>query len=282
MTNSNDVRAEQSAQWNGPSGSAWIDAQEILDAMFRPFEDLLIDAIPPGAASRALDIGCGTGATTLAAARRLGARGSVTGIDISRPMIALARQRARAAKLDAEFIAADAEDHPFDPPGFDILISRFGTMFFADPARAFANLRRAARTGAQLRTITWRAASENPFMTTAARAAAPLLPALPPRRADGPGQFAFADEQKAGRMLAAGGWSDVEHRGLDVVCALPARELDRYVTRLGPVAQYLRQADEATRQRVTDAVLAAFEPFTHGGEVRYTAACWMVSATAAR
>ncbi len=282
MANSNEVRAEQTAMWNGPSGAAWIDAQEILDAMFRPFEDLLMDAIPAGSAWRVLDIGCGTGATTLAAARRLGARGSAVGIDISEPMVAVARQRARAATLAAEFIAADAEGHPFDPENFDILISRFGTMFFADPVRAFANLRRAARTGAQLRTITWRAASDNPFMTTAERAAAPLLPALPPRRADGPGQFAFADEHKTGRMLAAGGWSGVEHRRLDVVCTLPARELDRYVTRLGPVAQYLRQADEATRRRVTDAVLAAFEPFRHGSDVRYTAACWMVSATATR
>jgi SAM-dependent methyltransferase len=282
VENGDDIRAEQSAMWNGPSGSAWIESQQTLDAMFQPFEDLLMDGIPVGASHRVLDVGCGTGATTIAAARRLGAGGRAVGIDISEPMLEVARRRAARANVAAEFLAADAETHGFSPASFDTFISRFGLMFFADPARAFANLRGAASPGAELRAITWRAAAENPFMTTAERAAAPLLPQLPPRRADGPGQFAFADSDKVEKLLAAGGWRDVRSRGIDVVCVLPASALDEYVTKLGPVAQFLRQLDEPARKRITDAVLAAFAPFTHGGEVRYTAACWMVSAIAAR
>ena len=117
-------------------------------------------------------------------------------------------------------------------------------------------------------------------MTTAERAAAPLLPDIPPRRTDGPGQFAWADDGKVAGILGDSGWSGIAIEPLDVTCAFPRSELDRYVTRLGPLGQILREADEATRARVIDAVRAAFAPFVHGDEVRFTAACWRVRATA--
>ena len=148
---------------------------------------------PPDPERRVLDVGCGTGSTTLAVARLLGAKGRCTGIDISEPMIAAARARAEREGTPASFIRADAQTHAFEPASFDMIISRFGVMFFDDSVRAFANLRRAARDDAELRFIAWRSAAENPFMTTAERAAAPLLPNLPARRPDAPGQFAFAD-----------------------------------------------------------------------------------------
>ena len=108
-------------------------------------------------------------------------------------MIAAARARAERERTPADFVCADAEVHAFEPASFDTIISRFGVMFFDDPVRAFANLRRAARDDARVRCIAWRSAADNPFMTTAERAAAPLLPTLPARRPDAPGQFAFAN-----------------------------------------------------------------------------------------
>jgi hypothetical protein len=153
-------------------------------------------------------------------------------------------------------------------------------MFFDDPVRAFANLRRAARAGAALTFIAWRSATENPFMTAAERAAAPLLPNLPARRPDAPGQFAFADQGKVGRILEESGWSGIDIRPIDVPCTLPAQGLARYVTRLGPVGLILQEADERTRAEVSETVRAAFDPYVHGAEVRFTAACWMVGARA--
>ena len=150
----------------------------------------------PPAGGRVLDVGCGTGSTTLAVARRLGAKGRCIGIDISEPMIAAARARAEREGTPASFIRADAQTHAFEPASFDMIISRFGVMFFDDSVRAFANLRRAAKQTPSLRFIAWRSAAENPFMTTAERAAAPLLPNLPARRPDAPGQFAFADRDR--------------------------------------------------------------------------------------
>src|SRR5262249_45490429 len=140
-----------------------------------------------------LDVGCGTGATTLAIARALGAGGRSVGIDISEPMLALAWERAKREKGTATFVVADAETPAFEPGSFDTIVSRFGVMFFGDSVRAFANLRSAVRPGGDLALIAWRGPADNPFMTAAERAAAAYLPDIPPRSVDGPGQFAFGD-----------------------------------------------------------------------------------------
>jgi SAM-dependent methyltransferase len=271
---------EQTRLWNGPAGRAWIDAQEPLDQMFKPLEDLLVEAVPAGSARSVLDIGCGTGSTTLAVARRLGRQGRSVGLDISEPMLAVARTRAEQEGTPASFICANVQIQALEPASFDTFISRFGVMFFDDSVRAFANLRHAAKDNAELRFIAWRSAAENPFMTTAERAAAPLLPSLPARRPDAPGQFAFADRNRVHAILEQSGWARIDIQPIDVVCALPRNDLSRYVTRLGPVGMALQEANDSTRAHVTETVLAAFDPYVHGADVRYTAACWMVSARA--
>jgi SAM-dependent methyltransferase len=270
---------DQAALWNAPR-CAWVEAQDTVDRMYAPIEDLLVDAVMAGSPARVLDVGCGTGGTTLAVARRLGAMGECVGVDISEPMLDAARARAKREGAPARFIRGDAESHPFDPSSFDAIMSRFGVMFFGDSVRAFANLRRAARGGAALRFVAWRSAEENPFMTTAERAAAPLMPDLPPRVPDAPGQFAFADGSRVHGILADGGWAEIDVQAIDFECTLPEAELARHATRFGPVGRMLQEADERTRARVTDAVRAAFEPYVHGTEARFTAACWLVAAQA--
>jgi ubiquinone/menaquinone biosynthesis C-methylase UbiE len=271
---------EQTRLWNGLAGRAWVEAQELLDHMFKPLEDLLVAAVVAGSASRVLDVGCGTGGTTLAVARLLGAKGRCIGIDISDPMIAAAQVRAGQESMPASFIRANAQIHVFEPASFDIIISRFGVMFFDDFGRAFANLRRAARDDAEFRFVAWRSVAENPFMTTAERAAAPLLPNLPARRPDAPGQFAFADQRRVHHILEQSGWVEIDIRPIDVACTLPEKELVRYLTRLGPVGLILQEANDRTRTQVIETVRAAFDPYVCGTEVRFTAACWMVSARA--
>ncbi|MGX1885387.1 class I SAM-dependent methyltransferase [Streptomyces sp. NPDC055287] len=272
---------EQSARWNGPVGHAWVEAQAVLDEMLKPFEDLLVEAVSAEHGSQVLDVGCGTGSTTVAVAGRLGAKGRCVGIDISEPMIDAAQARAEREGTQAYFIRADAQDHVFEPAAFNTIISRFGVMFFNDFVRAFANLRRAARGDAALRFVAWRSAAENPFMTTAERSASPFLPNLPARRPDAPGQFAFADPDRVHRILEESGWAGVDIRPIDVACTLPERELVRYFTRLGPLGLVLHEvADERTRAQVIETVRAAFDPYVDGAEVRFTAACWMVGARA--
>ena len=270
----------QTQLWNGASGRAWVDAQAVLDAMFQPFEDLLVDTVRESSAREVLDFGCGTGGTTLAIAHAVGDGGRCVGIDVSAPMIARAEQRAKDVAARAHFVCADAERFPFAPARFDLLVSRFGVMFFADPVRAFANLRHATRAGGALHAFAWRSASENPFMTTAERAAAPLLPALPARITGAPGQFAFAEEAHVRRILADSGWTDVAIAPLDVACTLPESALLSYIGRMGPVGVLLQEADAATRADVLATVLQAFAPYVDGTHVHFSAACWRVTARA--
>lgn len=271
----------QSALWNGRGGHAWVDAQPMLDQVLRPFEDLLVEAVRAASPKRVLDVGCGTGSTTIAAARVLGSEGECTGVDISQPMIEAARARSAREGVAARFVIADAQVHAFEPAAFDMIASRFGVMFFEDPVAAFGNLRRAASLGASMRLIAFRGGDENPFMTTAERAAAPLLPKLPPRKPDGPGQFAFADRQRVAGILQASSWTGIDIAPIDVECVLPEKDLVGYFTRLGPVGNALQDVDEATRRRVIDTVRPAFDPFVHGAQVRFTSACWLIGATSA-
>jgi ubiquinone/menaquinone biosynthesis C-methylase UbiE len=281
MDVSHESQGEQTKLWNGPAGRSWVDAQPLLDQILKPFEDVLVAALSSESGSSVLDVGCGTGSTTLALTRLSGPVGRCTGIDISEPMIAAARARAERERTPASFICADAQTYAFEPESVDAIVSRFGVMFFDDPARAFANLRRAARRGAELRFVAWRSAAENLFMTTAERIAAPLLPNLQPRRPGAPGQFAFADDRRVRAILEESGWTEIDIRPLDLTCALPEKKLISYVTRLGPVGLILQEADERTRAQVVEAVRPAFDPYVQGTEVRFTAASWMAGARAA-
>jgi SAM-dependent methyltransferase len=269
---------EQAKLWNGTAGCAWVEAQALLDRILQPFEDVLVAAVSASGARRVLDVGCGTGSTTRAVARLIGAKGDCVGVDISEQMIDTARTLAAQERVPAKFIAADAGTHAFASASFDMIMSRFGVMFFADPVRAFANLRNAASKEASLCFVAWRSPAENRFMTTAERAAASLLPDLPARRADAPGQFGFADARRVQSILAESGWRDIDIQPIDVECALPESELSRYGARLGPVGIALREVDPQTRDQVVAVVRKAFEPYVHGDEVRFTACCWRVDA----
>ena len=271
----------QHTLWNGPAGQAWVQAQPLLDGMFAPFAARLCDALPAGAAQTVLDVGCGTGAVSLAMAARLGPGSHCLGLDISAAMIDSARQRARDSGLNVDFIVADAQRHAFAPAGIDRIVSRFGVMFFDDPVRAFTGLRQATRSDGVLHALAWRSAADNPFMTTAERAAAPLL-ALPARAPDAPGQFAFADSARVARILADAGWRDIQIEPIDVDCEIPAAALPNYLALLGPVGTALRSSgiDPALRAQVLSTLEAAFAPFVDGERVCFSAACWELRARA--
>lgn len=274
------ANAEQITLWNDTAGRAWVETQETLDAVLLPFEKLLVAAVAERKPQRVLDVGCGTGSTTLAIARQLGAKGTALGADISEPMIALAKQRAEAERAPPRFIVADAQTYAFDDASFDMVVSRFGIMFFDDPVRAFANLRRATVPGGALQVIAWRSPADNPFMTAAERAAAPFVPDMPARTPDEPGQFAFADRSRVYAILEQSGWSKIDIRPMDVECTLPKQALEGYITRLGPLGRVLPQLDEKAQSQVVEAVRAAFDPYVHGNEVRFNAACWTIGARA--
>jgi SAM-dependent methyltransferase len=269
---------EQKTLWNGTAGHAWVELDAVLDRMLAGFTDLLLQGARIEPAHCVLDIGCGTGNTTLAVARSLGGPGRCVGVDISEPMTSVARARAEQQRLPATFICADAATYAFEPDSFDAMISRFGVMFFDDSVQAFANLRRAAKPGAEIRFVAWQGLAENPFMTIAERAARPLLPELPERSTDAPGQFAFADDGRVSSILEQAGWMQIEIVPREVASAFPEKDLVRYFTRVGPLGRVLQAADDQTRFRIVETVRAAFDPYVFGEDVRFTSACWVVSA----
>jgi len=281
MQQSAKPNAQQAALWNEASGKAWVDLQPVLDEVLAPFERLLVDAAFPGEGSSVLDIGCGSGATTLAMARRIGKAGRCVGLDISEPLVALAKTRVRAdGTANAEFTAGDAQTYKFDSERFDAVISRFGVMFFDDPVAGFTNIRRAVKPGGRLAFVAWRSPAENHFMTAAMRAAAPFLPPMPTPDPNAPGQFAFADSDRVRHILETSGWTSVEIERADVPCQVSEQDLMTYVTRLGPVGAALREVDKATAQRIRNALPPAFAGFISDGVARFNAACWLVTARA--
>ena len=200
--------ADQIAYWNGPNGQRWTDRQASQDVLLAPVAQLLIDRIGPKAGNRIVDIGCGCGATSIALAGRVAPDGFVLGVDISAPMLARARQLApKGSPLD--FVQADATVYPFEPQSFDLAVSRFGVMFFAEPVVSFANLRKALRPTGRVVFACWREPKENPWMMAPLQAVYRHVPRLPQAGPDDPGPFAFASEERVTRILREAGYADI-------------------------------------------------------------------------
>ena len=277
MSSAGEIRSQQKAHWDGDGGEAWVETQAIMDAMFSKIADRLAATAAEHGARQILDVGCGTGAVSIASAKAV-PDAAITGIDISSPMLALARQRAERAGANAHFILADAESHTFERSDHDLLLSRFGVMFFADPVRAFTNLAAASAPGAHMHLYAWRSPADNAFMAAGTRAAAPYLSDMPKREKDAPGQFGFEDDAYVHHILSRAGWQDIAIEAEDVDCRFPAEALDLFLNRLGPLPRLLDANPQADRQKVMAAVKQAYRRFITDGEVRYTAGCWSITA----
>lgn len=272
------ANAAQVAYWNDAAGRTWADLQDRIDRQIRPLGLAAIDLLAPAPGETLLDVGCGCGDTSLELARRVGAEGEVLGLDISAPMLDVARRRAKEdGARGLEFREADAQTAAL-PRGRDAVFSRFGVMFFADPVAAFRNLRRALRPGGRLVFVCWRPLAENLWMRLPAETAASLVPPAPPPEPGVPGPFAFADPDRVRRILAEAGFTAVEITPHDE----PIGGLDLEGTvemsfRVGPLGAILRERPDLApvlRDRVREAVL----PWLRDEAVYMPSATWMVSA----
>jgi SAM-dependent methyltransferase len=276
MTNANEA---QIAFWNEAGGMLWAAEHERLDRQIRTLgeEGLRVLAARPG--EQVLDIGCGTGRTSMALADAVGRTGHVVGVDVSRPMLALA-EAAGARVPQLRFIAGDAQTFPFDEGGFDAAFSRFGVMFFADPVAAFANIRRALRPGGRMTFVCWQPLQLNDWMRIPLEAALPLLPPMPPPDPHAPGPFAFADGERVRAILAQAGFEGIDLRphARPIGGASLADTLD-LTLKVGPLGAVLREAPDRA-PRVVAAVEAALAPHAGADGVWLQGAVWIVSARA--
>jgi SAM-dependent methyltransferase len=278
---------DQIAYWNGPAGGKWVELYERIDAQIAPLGAAAIDRLAPAPGERILDLGCGCGTTTLALAARVGPTGTVTGVDVSRPMLARAEERARARDVrNVGFVAADAATHAFVPASADAMFSRFGVMFFADPASAFGNVRRALVPNGRLGFLCWQSLGANEWVRAPLEAAAPLVPLPPPPPPGTPGPFQLADRDRIQSILDEAGWTDVAIDPLEGELGIGgSAELDEavdFLLRIGPLARVLGEIRDRAdlRHAVADALRERLARALGPEGVRLGAAAWLVSARA--
>ncbi|MAM94328.1 class I SAM-dependent methyltransferase [Parvibaculum sp.] len=281
--------ADQIDYWNGDAGERWARYQDKLDAMLQPFSGAVLElaAIKPG--ERLMDIGCGCGATTFEAAEHAGPAGHALGVDISAPMIARARkraeERAKTSGGHAEFMLADAATHDFGANTFDLLVSRFGIMFFADPVAAFSHMKPSLGTSGRIAFVCWRPMKENGWVSVPFFAALPHLPPQEPPLPGAPGPFAFADPDRFRSILEDAGYRDIAIEPFDASLSLgrgdnPVEAALEQTLEIGPLSRALKELPNETKTRAADAVREALAGHVSNGEVRLGGAVWLVSARA--
>jgi SAM-dependent methyltransferase len=295
---------EQIRFWNEVGGPKWRAWRGTLERLLAPLGAEVMDRAAVGAGERVLDVGCGCGETAIEIARRVGEGGSVVGVDVSEVMLEAARAAAEAAgRRNVRFVAADAQTEDFGAERFDVIYSRFGVMFFADPVAAFANLGRSLRPGGRVAFVCWQKLDRNPWVMAPLDAAGRHLQLPQPPPPGAPGPFSFGDPDRVRSILEGAGLGKVEvapwSGTLSVGSSLA--EAVELLLDIGPVATLLREQaapdgaaclstslacgslraapDGAAcdlRARVVEAMRAALAPFDTGAGLRVPAAAWIV------
>jgi SAM-dependent methyltransferase len=277
-----EKNADQAAYWNGAGGRHWTDRQELQDQVLAPVSQALFGRTNIALGERVIDIGCGCGATTLEAASHAGPSGHALGLDVSGPMLARARERTPPG-ASAEFIEADATVYPFAPGGADLLMSRFGVMFFAEPGLSFANMRKALKPGGRVAIACWRAPRENPWMLLPLQAAVRHVPRLPELGPEDPGAFSFADPGRVARIFAEAGFASLAMDPVDLQLDLAVgRGLEGAVEsalEIGPASRAMQDQPEDLRIVATQAIREALAPHLQGDRIPLAGAIWIVTAS---
>jgi SAM-dependent methyltransferase len=283
MTETNN---DQIAYWNGDMAGRWLSVEDQLDEFFtNPLAELLRVADAQVGES-VLDIGCGGGVSSFAVARQVGPTGKVVGVDVSNAMLERAQQHLAATDLDnVSFLEADAQGHTFEPEQFDLIISRFGVMFFDDPVAAFRNITVGLKPAGRLTMVAWAPIDDNnPWFSIPRDIAVAKLnpPKAPPADPHAPGQFAFADVDRVVGILREAGLADVhgERAELQLEFNHSTDAAAAVTVSVGPAGRMLREANASTEvvATVQRDVAAQFARFAKGGVLRIPATVTLFTA----
>jgi SAM-dependent methyltransferase len=277
MKSKEELAADQAAFWNGPGGKMWLAAYERIQRGIAGFGEVVLKAADARLGERVLDVGCGTGGTTAELARAVGPSGHVLGVDISEPLVGVAR----AQKLgNATFEVGDVTTFPFQAGSVDLVFSRFGVMFFADPVAAFANIRRAMKPAGRLVFICWRTPQENPWAAVPMRAADPHLPPMERPGPEDPGQNSFGDRARVERILAGAGFAAPSFEPVDLMLS-QGKDIPDVLQRIadfGPLARRFKDSTPEQIAKAKDAIGEALKPYATPDGVKLAGACWLVRA----
>ena len=272
---------EQERHWNEEAGPRWVEHREELDRQLAPFSERLIERLAPQPGERIVDVGCGCGTTSLEVASRVGAAGEVLGVDVSKPMLDVARERG-AALPQLRFEHADAQTYAYAPASFDATCSRFGVMFFADPGHAFENLARALRPGGRFVFLAWQGREVNPWFARLMAAVASVIEIPKPPAPDAPGPFSLGAGDRVEKLLTAAGFAPPSIGDL----RMPFRfggggsvdEVVDFMVAAGPMAKLLADAPVDRAAQARAAMCEALAPFASAEGVVAPSACWLVEA----
>jgi SAM-dependent methyltransferase len=263
----------------------WARRQGEIDAMMAPFTQALLGAanLGPEGPWRVLDVGCGSGETTILAAE-IGHE--LTGLDVSTSLLDLAKARAAKAGLPGiDFFLGDAARMFIDPP-FDLVMSRFGVMFFDDPVKAFANLKKLTRVGGRIVFVCWQDPRQNQWVTVPLAALDGLVEAVGAKQADGPGPFAFADPQKVRAVLADAGFEQIKITPFEGEMAMGAANgveaAAHFVAEIGPAARAIADLPPARKPEAIAGLKTAITPFMRDGGLYLQGRVWVVEAVRTR
>jgi SAM-dependent methyltransferase len=277
--------AREVQYWNSAHTRAWADEYEAIDRLLAGVTRVALDHAAPKLGERVIDIGCGSGTTVLELAARVGPSGYVLGADVSKPSVEKARERIAAAGVhQAEIMLCDASTHMFPVNSSDLIFSRLGVMFFADPVAAFANIRKALKHNGRLALAVFRTLQENKWATAVLAAVRHLLPPITPPGPEEPGQFSWGDAARVRRILETAGFQDVAVTPHDPAMPLAGRggaaEAASFMLRVGPVVRATGDASENQRKEVRAALEAFFQNHEGPLGIVIQGAIWIVTARA--
>jgi SAM-dependent methyltransferase len=279
---STEANAAQQEYWNIIAGPRWVGLAGYVEKRVEKVNDLLLarSAVAPG--EKVLEVGCGTGAATVPLAEAVGDTGEVVGIDISEPMLAAARERISHIGLrNITLLRADAQVHAFEPNRFDLIASRFGVMFFADPVAAFRNLLGAMRSGGRLCFACWAALEENRHWLIPYEVALRHLGTPAPKPPHAPGPMAFADPEYLRSVLESAGCGDIEIRREtpDIIGASPEEEAE-HACIMGPSGRLIeeKKPEDGVRELIKQEMTEAFGAYAKGRELVLPSTIFLVTA----
>jgi len=268
---------EQAEFWgNSPNGAKWLTFEEQMDELLASVLDLVFERANLQPGMRVLDVGCGTGASTVRAAHIVGNAGHVLAADFSQPFLNRAGQRAAENGLtNIDLQHADVQTHPFAEADRDAMISRFGVMFFEDSVAAFANMARALKPGGEMTFAAWGPLDGNPWFKTPHIAACARLGNPPPMDRNAPGPMAFHDRERVSGLLADAGLTDIRVEPVPVALRIRGTLEDcaTLCTRIGPAARLITyfEGNDADVLAIQEAVAEAFQPFASEDKVEIPA-----------
>lgn len=281
MTPADTFNDEQRTRWGGIDGEYWARQQDSLDRLLAPAMAPLLAFAAPKPGSTVIDVGCGCGATTLELARAVGPAGRIVALDVSAPMLAVAAERLRGF-ANASCRLGDAAELPLGGVDADLVVSRFGVMFFGDPAAAFRNLRTGLARGGRVRFACWRPIHENPWMQVPLHAVYEHAPRLPKPGPEEPGPYSFADTDRVTRILVRAGFHAPSFTPLDVPLDLARggtfEDAATQASEMGPSKRALADQPEEIRAAAIESIRKALMPYASAAGVKLPAAIWLVAA----